>query len=405
MNVGSTLGNVTNYNIGRGSDTCYKDVLDGLEKIFEINKKIIQMNLDELKIKNKSDSSIITECLNKWTSKKSQDIIQALVYKTFKNDCIITSDGILTCNPTVVKFMKSINKLGLKSVDGSIIQFSIGDVQDQFIILKYVRYYHKNFTFTLTYELFIGLILNQIREYIPNFVYTYGGMYCSIPLKNGYDISMLCTDKSTLTSMCLIEKVKGVTLDKFLENEENRSIEDLDMFFIQLFLTLYEADVMFGFRHNDLHTNNIMIAPNTENISIYYPASKYTVVKPKFISVLIDFGRSTLKYEGKVYDSGSGRLYRNENDVHKLNYIIKFYIKTFKPYKEYTRFFEFFNSEVVNNSFEAILNASLYKLMLDTAVQIIKSKPESIMKESIKTQSTKLETGLDKTQPINLDDS
>ena len=75
---------------------------------------------------------------------------------------------------------------------------------------------------------------------------------------------------------------------------------------MQIIMILITYQKMFGFTHNDLHTNNIMFN-ETQKKFIYYKYKNITYKVPTFgrIFKIIDFGRSIYKLNGQVFCSDS----------------------------------------------------------------------------------------------------
>jgi len=75
---------------------------------------------------------------------------------------------------------------------------------------------------------------------------------------------------------------------------------------MQIIMTLITYQKVFGFTHNDLHTNNIMYVQTDKKFIYYCFNSKYYRV-PTFgkIFKIIDFGRGIYKYDGKLFCSDS----------------------------------------------------------------------------------------------------
>ena len=75
---------------------------------------------------------------------------------------------------------------------------------------------------------------------------------------------------------------------------------------MQIIMILLTYQKVFGFTHNDLHTNNVMYN-QTDKKYLYYCYKKKYYKVPTFgrIFKIIDFGRSIFKFDGKVFCSDS----------------------------------------------------------------------------------------------------
>jgi hypothetical protein len=163
----------------------------------------------------------------------------------------------------------------------------------------------------LLHDIVIGLIINEMRDYLPCFMYTYGGMYCSYPTEDEMtvsDYSNLCMISSDMHTVCLSEYIPTVSgmrnLYEFLINNTVIEQDKIKVILLILF-SLAEADRRFKFTHGDLHLENIMIrvlpAEKTFNF-VYtdmYTKEEYECgVTTKYVPMIIDYGRSLIKYEG-----------------------------------------------------------------------------------------------------------
>ena len=215
------------------------------------------------------------------------------------NKCLLTSDGILKCN-NMSDTLKPYRNLDTNSVFGRVSEFGLKNLEP-FVIVKYPRkeVESANLTFVLLHELFVGLLLNELRKTIPTFMYTYGGLYCTVPTKSN---DMICSSPGVVSTMCMVEKIKGDTLHDVL-SAGAISIDAADDIVMQIVFALFEANKKFGyFQHYDLHEGNIMLVSNTEGISITYDLISKPLI-PRYIAQIIDFGMSAIRFENKIYIS------------------------------------------------------------------------------------------------------
>ena len=105
--------------------------------------------------------------------------------------------------------------------------------------------------------------------------------------------------------MICLESLEN-TLDSFLDEDNELSIEEWRSCLFQVIMTLVIYQKMFDFTHNDLHTNNIMFK-KTEKKYLYYRFNDKHYKVPTYgrIWKLIDFGRSIYKFKGKKICSDS----------------------------------------------------------------------------------------------------
>jgi len=94
------------------------------------------------------------------------------------------------------------------------------------------------------------------------------------------------------------------TLDSLLE--EDITDDEWRSCLFQVIMTLVAYQKLFGFTHNDLHTNNIMYIPTKLQYIIYkYNKVYYKVPTYGRLFKIIDFGRSIYKFKGKIICSDS----------------------------------------------------------------------------------------------------
>jgi hypothetical protein len=106
-------------------------------------------------------------------------------------------------------------------------------------------------------------------------------------------------------SAIMLEKCDN-TLDSLMMGEEEMSDDEWKSALMQVIMTLITYQKVFGFTHNDLHTNNVMFV-HTDKTYVYYLFNKkyYRVPTYHRIFKIIDFGRAIYKYKGRVICSDS----------------------------------------------------------------------------------------------------
>lgn len=119
------------------------------------------------------------------------------------------------------------------------------------------------------------------------------------------DDMLWATIKNYPVTAIMLEKCEN-TLDSLMMQEDEMSDGEWKSALMQVIMTLITYQKMFGFTHNDLHTNNIMYI-YTEKQYIYYHYNKkyYRVPTYNRVFKIIDFGRSIYRYKSKVICSDS----------------------------------------------------------------------------------------------------
>ena len=165
------------------------------------------------------------------------------------------------------------------------------------------------------YEYTIGKCINKIKEYFPNFIYTfnYNFIYKSL-LKKYYNKSTIFFDRSTEnndlidadkcdlndTAATIIEFIPNIiSLDKIIATLNSKELElELYNILFQLYMALHSLKN--DFTHNDLHIDNVQFSkvPNNKKIVLtyYYDNKEYKIVT-SYIPIIIDYGRAYIKCE------------------------------------------------------------------------------------------------------------
>jgi hypothetical protein len=96
------------------------------------------------------------------------------------------------------------------------------------------------------------------------------------------------------------------TLDTLMENDEVTTPEQWSSILMQIIMTLIAYQKLFGFTHNDLHTNNVMFTETQKEYLYYtYNGKHYRVPTFGKIFKIIDFGRAVYKFKNITMCSDS----------------------------------------------------------------------------------------------------
>ena len=119
------------------------------------------------------------------------------------------------------------------------------------------------------------------------------------------DETLWAVIKEFPVSAIMLEKCDN-TLDSLMMGEEEMSDGEWKSALMQVIMTLITYQKVFGFTHNDLHTNNVMFV-HTDKTHVYYLFNKkyYRVPTYHRIFKIIDFGRAIYKYKGRIICSDS----------------------------------------------------------------------------------------------------
>lgn len=149
--------------------------------------------------------------------------------------------------------------------------------------------------FLVLREYFVGLVLNNLRYQIPNFLYTLGSFSCSKPVIN---TSEICTENKNYTNFILYEKIDGITVSEAISRKMLTVLEWVPVF-AMILMALEVAQREYRFTHYDLHCGNVMLVKNIPTYDVVLDDFVYTVKNPKYVPVLIDFGFSSVYTDGR----------------------------------------------------------------------------------------------------------
>lgn len=180
---------------------------------------------------------------------------------------------------------------------------SIGDVyitDAQVIIVKKERDLRASPIY-LEYEAFIGFAINSLRSKIPNFIHTYGILYCS---PNMYDKHKLCStfgsiDQKFNRPNLLLEYIpngKSITEIAFTHSERIGIL-------LQIVNALNVANKELGFVHYDLHLGNVMIVELQQPITIplYLRDGQVKYLVTRYLVKILDYGISRVRLNGTSF--------------------------------------------------------------------------------------------------------
>lgn len=193
-------------------------------------------------------------------------------------------------------------------------------------------------------EYHIGRMLNTLKQEIPNFMYTF-----SSPTPN--------TD-------FMIEYIDGITISQDIAASSGLSEDECNKKYasilLQVFMALFVAFAYYGYVHNDLHQENVMIVTYpTERWITYHlrPLNKKVSIFTKYLPIIIDYGLSQI-------DENDQQIIMTGFEQYDLdpNYCI--------PIRDYVKFcYGLGNSPQIENMLTFLFNdhPSLFNLFLHRA--------------------------------------
>jgi hypothetical protein len=231
--------------------------------------------------------------------------------KTFKNSPLDIPENITSWfEPTTLNYDRTNNKW--KSKEGIVsvvnLKFPDGQVIQNFAIMKLQQpsaFDDEN----LIHEITVGLILNNLRDYLPCFMYTYGGIFCGYPKEYSMkdnDYRDLCKGNDP-HSILITEYIPGnLTIEEFINQPAYSQLQEDDKIKVLLLLafSLNEANERYKFIHGDLHGKNIMIRTLLVETDFTFPYKDDKLgninikITTKYVPIIIDYGRTFIDYDG-----------------------------------------------------------------------------------------------------------
>lgn len=188
--------------------------------------------------------------------------------------------------PELRSLLTDLKAIAVDSVEGNILMGGLQHI-DELLVIKYNK--PKSHPRSILHEYFVGARLNELRNRVPNFVYTYGFVICpSKPEIQRGDAVKICTGPSE-SGHLLLEYVSGKTLGSIVQI---LTMNELGKILLAVFSALEIANHEQGFCHYDLHAENIMIRMETKPITLRYTLSDGTEVQvnTRYVPVIIDYG-------------------------------------------------------------------------------------------------------------------
>lgn len=246
-------------------------------------------------------------------------------------------------------YFSSYDKIGEPSVYGEIVQpyYKSETTTVPFKLPFLVKASKRLDNVDIRNEAVVGYTLNQLRNTVPNFVYTLGVMNCSPLIIDDIDrnsindqpnneVKSFCDADGKQTYIAL-EKIDNATSLKSYLLNQNLTFNDWFNIYLQVVIALYNAQ-RFNFTHYDLHTGNVLLQnfDNTQQYVTNTPfgldnSSKY--VKFNKLARIIDFGSSHIVINNRYTGSYKPELniFSDRNfacyDVYKLFMFSAYYIK------------------------------------------------------------------------------
>ena len=204
-------------------------------------------------------------------------------------------------------------------------------------------------------EFAIGLLLNQLRDKVPCFLYTFGAFFCD---KEPQEISpsskkyKVCTKDNLTRSNLMMYIIHGNVPDSFEFSQSplvstSTSPQRLFGYLAYLVLSmtqgLVEANKLFVFNHNDLHYQNFLVQQLPQSQLFTFQSAKSVLTfNVNLCPVILDYGLSTVKYSytnekhTKVSVELSNYQYKAESAVNDVYHMMWFMCNRLMTFKQFT---------------------------------------------------------------------
>lgn len=206
--------------------------------------------------------------------------------------------GDVAPNQRIRRWIKTLSKIGVPSVEGITFRSSFDVASDVFVI-KAPRSPYIN----LRHELIVGLTLNKLRGKVPNFAYVFGGFMCTQPIlsPNPSEKSPVgwCNADDPAVQYIVYENIDpSVSMKDYCETCTFPQFLSKYMQFLYAENKAYE---MYDYTHGDVHYENVLVR-KTDTVYIPYEYNGETLyVISEGVSTLIDYGYSHLRVpEGNI---------------------------------------------------------------------------------------------------------
>lgn len=331
------------------------EALETKGSICKVGKYEASPNFLDLVAKN-ADPVVLQEVMStNFTNYQALKAVACEVYANFIG--IAQEDGNIAKVLNLKDHIQNLHEFGDPSAFGHALTGDLKGVADLYVVKTPIS---SDSLRDSAHELFVGLIvMNEMRKYLPNFMFTFGGFSCGTPRIDPVSRKVITWGGSGDLKIpwVLYEPITpSVSFRKYVKS---CSVSEFYSCFTQF---LYATEIAFqkcGWTHYDAHDGNWLIEnkhiPGLGEIySIPYARSTGTrYVSATRIAVAIDYGQATVNYKGRPHGmqakglrsygmrSGPSPLH----DVYKLLMFLGSRVQNVnKPvYRELQKLFKFFN--------------------------------------------------------------
>ena len=218
-----------------------------------------------------------------------------LVKSIFTKD---TFGGLIVASYPAYLFLTDIKQFGSESAFGNVMSLTYKTHTGNKVRLPFLVKSTKDPNDkSLHLEAVIGEYMNNLRQVIPNFVYTLGVTTCSPAINNPdtKDNISFCDADGDITYL-IIEDLSPVTDLYNVTNDININFNKWFNSYMQVAMALYVANRVYNFTHYDLHWQNVLIKDLGKEMQYMVPTEWGDLyIKSDTLSVIIDLGRAHVR--------------------------------------------------------------------------------------------------------------
>ena len=225
--------------------------------------------------------------------------------------------GAVNPNERVKEWLKNLQRIGTDSFEGVAFKSDLRTSQSAFVIKS-----PKSAKNDLLHEFTIGLELNDLRAYVPNFAYVFGGFKCTPPILkdisySGVGVSGLPINSGKIESIpvswCDNSNINTVQYIIYENISPGVSMKDyvsrctfeqfLDKYLQVMFAILAWQENKEG-SHGDLHYENVIVKESQEKeLTIPYTTEMGGIeyLKTDSIATIIDYGFGSMKLKNETH--------------------------------------------------------------------------------------------------------
>lgn len=284
---------------------------------------ILANNLDPAEIYNALDAINYTDINADAEQYKRVSCAVRTILRNHKHSFLQTVNfsQVPVENPLIQFLLTDNRPLSDTSVEGVVWQVGYNHNPRYFATMKYGKVHGAHRNYNMIHEFVIGMFLNLLRPYVPNFMYTWGAFTCTPPRDLGadpalagrsvshrYDFGNLCTgDVDQMEIIMLNENIAtwGTFFDitQALTVPGNPKRIGWRYFLTIVFQVLYALGVAQSyckFVHGDLHANNVLIKQLPVETDVTYPGvgGGLFPVRTRYVPYIIDYGLARIEYPG-----------------------------------------------------------------------------------------------------------